>query len=476
MRTPRLPSPRRHPIAAALAAALLLALPVSAQVGQPIGEQLEHPTERTRQQQGEGFAWEVELGAAYSDNRGRADSNGEDDLLLMPSASVDLFRRSTRFQTGVEGRVEFLDSFGSVYDDELRARLDGYFNWAIWPERLYWTVQDYAGIEPVNVYEPGAPDNLQQTNVFITGPSLRISPRGVWSGEIDVRWTRSYAEESKSFNGERATASAALVHRLHPARTLSLGIEGTDVRYDEPLRFIGGPPGVPLPDEPLGNPDHDRRDAWLRYRSDFPRLQIDATGGRTRIEFADGGTLEGLLARLSLNWLPNEIHQAGLEVVREYSDAVRDLVSQVGALDPDFNLEPQPEIGPAIFLLRAAELRYGYTFHRGRVEVVPYSRDYDYQRDADFLDQRSTGVRGELTYLVDPRTTFRAGAGIERRDFARVDREDDNLYAGVQLERRFSRQWGIRGGVTRYQRDSSAVGSDYEENVVSVALVYFGGR
>lgn len=461
----------------ALALALALAIPASAQVGQPIGSQLEHPTERERQRTGEGISYDVELGAQYSDNRGRAPSGGEDDLILTPRLNVDMFREGARFQASANGQLEFLGSLGGTYDDELRARLAAQLDWAIWPERLYWTVQDYAGIEPIDSFESGAPDNLQQTNVFITGPHLRISPKGVWGGEFDARYVRSYAEETKSFNSERVSAAASLVHRFDPARSIALGVEGTDVDYDEMLGIVGGDPREPLPDDlPPGDPDHDRRDAWLRYRSAFPRLAVDLTGGHSRIEFADGGELSGLLARAFLTWTPNEVHRVGLRVVREYSDAVRDLVSQIDALDPTLDMEGRPEIGPAIYLQRAAELNYQYSWPRARLEITPYSRDYDYQRDADFLDQHSTGVRADVSYLVDSRTTVRGAIGLERRDFDRVDRQDDNLYAGVMFERRFSRQWGMRAGLTRYQRDSSSPTSDYSENVVSVAFVYFGGK
>lgn len=461
----------------ALVGVLALALPASAQVGAPLGSQLDHPTEHGRQAQGEGLAYEIEMAAEYSDNRGRAARNGEDDLLLAPRLDFDMYRVGSRFQARADGNLEYLASLGNVYDDELRARFGAQLDWAIWPERIYWTVQDYAGVEPVSTFESASPDNLQQTNVFITGPSLRISPRGAWYGEVDARFTDSHAEETRSFNSERVTGAVRVGHRFDSARSLELALETTDVDYDEGLRIIGGDPQeAPAAEQPLGDPDHERHDAWLRYRSTFPRLVADLSAGRSRIRFADGGELDGPLLRAFASWIPNEMHRASVQVVREYSDAVRDLVSQIGALDPDLDLEGRPEIGPAIFLLRALELGYERTFARSALEVRPYVREYDYQRDADFLDQRSRGVRADYTYLVDPRTTLRAAVGAERRSFDRVAREDDNLYAGLFVERRLSRQWAVRAGVTRYQRDSTSLGSDYEENVVSVAVVWFGGR
>ena len=477
----RIPPPRPGPgrrrgALRPLAVAVLVAmLPVQAQnIGDPVADRLEHPTERIRQQQGEGLLYQLEGTVEYSDNRGRS-GNGDDDVTAISRARVDWFRHSERLVADVDGQVEFWDSFGGVFDDELRARLAATVNFILWPERIYWIVQDFAGIEPVDNFAAGAPDDLQQTNVFTTGPTFRISPHGTWWGEADARYTRSDAEVTDTFDGKRTSAGLRIGHRFDPARSAWIGAEATEVRYDEPLGFVGRP-DLPPPEEPLGDPDHDRFDAYARYRSAFPQLQVDLTAGHTRIEFEDGEELSGLLARAALTWLPSEIHAFTAQFVRQYSDAVRDLASQANEIDPLPDFVPRPEIGPAIYLLRSAEATWRYRWTRGQVEVTPYMRDYDYQLEADFLDQDATGARADVTYLVDPRTTLRGSLGLERRDFSAVDRKDDNLYAGVFVERRFSSKWGMRAGISRYQRDSSAPGSDYDENVLSVAVIYFGGR
>lgn len=475
---PRRRSPRawRHALRPLAVAVLVAMLPVQAQnIGEPVGDRLEHPTERTRQQQGEGFLYELEGAVEYSDNRGRSDSGGDDDVVLASRARVDWFRQSRRLFANVAGQLEFLDSTGGVFDDELRARIAATVNFAIWPERIYWILQDFAGVEPVDSFSAGGFDDLQQTNVFTTGPTFRISPEGLWWAELDARYTRSDAEVTDSFDGERTGGGLRIGHRFDAARSAWIGAEAQDVRYDEPLGFAGRP-DLPPPEGPLRDPDHDRFDAYARYRSAFPRLLVDLAAGHSRIEFVDGVELSGLLARAALSWLPNEIHAISARFVREYSDAVRDMASQVDALDPTPDFEPRPEIGPAIYLLKSAEATWRYRFSRGQVEVTPYSRDYDYQLEATFLDQDATGARADLTWLLDERTTLRGAVGIERRDFYAVDREDDNLYAGVFVERRFNSKWGMRAGLSRYQRDSSAPGSDFGENVLSIAVVYFGGR
>jgi len=472
-RRPRARPPALRTLAVAVLAAML---PVQAQdIGEPVGDRLEHPTERLRQQQGEGLLYQLEGAVEYSDNRGRSDRGGDDDILVASRARVDWFRQSRRLRANVEGQFEFLDSFGSVFDDELRARLAATATFALWPERIYWILQDFAGIEPVDSFSAGGHDDLQQTNVFTTGPTFRISPEGLWWAELDARYTRSDAEVTDSFDGERTGGAIRIGHRFDAARSAWIGAEAQDVRYDEPLGFAGRP-DLPPQDDPPRETDHERFDAYARYRSAFPRLVVDLAAGHSRIEFTDGIELSGLLARAAMTWLPNEIHAVTARFVREYSDAVRDVASQINALDPLPDFEPRPEIGPAIYLLKSAEATWRYRFRRGQVEVTPYSRDYDYQLEASFLDQEATGTRADFTWLADSRTTFRAALGVERRDFRAVDREDDNLYGGVFVERRFNSRWGMRAGLSRYQRDSSAPGSDFDENVLSVAVVHFGGR
>ena len=139
------------PIRRSLVLALLVALTSESSMAQP----------RSPFEPAQGLRYSAELEVAHSDNRARLNPKGPSDTLLTPRLGLTWFHFGSRLEARVAGEFEYLRSLDDQFADETRARASAQLDFALAPQRLYWTLQDYATMEPINIRDPAAPQNLQ---------------------------------------------------------------------------------------------------------------------------------------------------------------------------------------------------------------------------------------------------------------------------------------------------------------------------
>jgi hypothetical protein len=122
------------------------------------------------------------------------------------------------------------------------------------PERLDWVFQDYMSPQQINDLASSSPDNEQQVNLFVTGPTLYARFGAATRGQFDLRYGNSYAEENDDFNGDRYSAAARVLHDLDATSAISGNLEAADVEYDDSAQTS----------------DYKRYDAYVGYKRKGP--------------------------------------------------------------------------------------------------------------------------------------------------------------------------------------------------------------
>lgn len=404
--------------------------------------------------------WRLQLGLDYSDNRLRSELRPQGDWQFVPGLDFSVLRRSERLQTRGSGIVQFEQSLLGVSDQRLRARMALTLDWVLLPQRLYWTVQDVADVQAIDLLAADGPDNLQQTNVFLTGPVLLLGhPRSVL-GRIEGRVARAYAEKSPAFDHDRFALSAWLQRRSTPIRTYALGAESSSVDFRQ--RRAGT--------------DFQRNDVMLRYDHELPRAGLQLLAGYTWIDRDNSEPLSRALLRGRLRWTPNVSHEFRAEWISELSDAGRD---QAATLDAGERIQQETRralIGPDLYHLRSRDLQWR---HRGRVSELflgAFSRDFTYQSEASGLERRSHGGRASASRALSPLLSAHVQAFAAWYEFDTLGRRDRDRQLALYLERQMSLRWSLRAGIARFIRDSNIAGFSYRENSVSVQLIYTGGK
>ena len=100
----------------------------------------------------------------------------------------------------------------NTFDDRFRGKFAGNVNWTLLPERLDWVFEDYMSPQQIDEFASSSPDNEQQVNLFVTGPTLYARFGAATRGQFDLRYGNSYAEENDEFNGDRYSAAARVLH------------------------------------------------------------------------------------------------------------------------------------------------------------------------------------------------------------------------------------------------------------------------
>ena len=207
--------------------------------------------------------YSVELGYLHSDNINLSATDPVDENLLIPRVGFRLSETGSAVRAEVNGLLEYRDYLGGAFGNEFRSTLDGIVDWTLIPERMKWTFTDALGLNPINLRLPDTPGNLQQTNVFATGPTFQFRLASNVTGLAELRYTDSYAEESSDFNSNRFSGALRGLFELDSTRRLSANIEAADINYDSNS----------------AQSDYKRYAGYAGYVQKLSALELDAAAG-----------------------------------------------------------------------------------------------------------------------------------------------------------------------------------------------------
>lgn len=395
----------------------------------------------------------------HSDNITLSDTAPVSEDVLSPKVSFEATQSGSATSFKARGTLQYLDYRDGVFGDEARGDFAGQFNWMLLPQRLNFVVADYLGRQPVDFTAGYSPGNQQQVNVFTAGPSLFAHFGEAMRGQLDLRYSDTYAEETREFNGKRYLAAGRLFRDLAPDQWLSANIEASQVRFD-----LDG-----------ASNNYKRYDGYVGYRHESARINLDASLGYTRLE-QDGtpGHESSPLARLQLEWQLAPRSLATARASYQFADTASDLVSESSRLDTlviEDVAAATGLVGPAVYRQRRYELGYQYTGDRWDFIARPYADRVDYT-DALLPGWETHGAYVDVEYRLRPQLSLTASAARENRKFDDASREDDDSLFRIGLSYQFSQHLSGSVGWQRRDRDSSVPGQDYRENLATIGISY----
>lgn len=402
--------------------------------------------------------YETGVALWHSDNINLSQLDEDDETVLAPELRFDIDQLGATLQLLARGDIQYLDYLGDTFDDELRGELAGQANWTLSPGRLNWVLEDYLTNQPVDLLTGFTPENQQQVNVLITGPSLFVRFGPATRGQLDLRYSNSYAEENESFNGDRYSVAAHLLRELNATDDLSMTVEASEADFDASL------PGA----------QYSRYDGYISYGRRLKSLVLRIDLGYSQLDLADGLDNESApLARGSLDWSASPSSTFSADLAYQFADAAQDLVSRGSDMDtPISELEnAQVAVRPEVFREHRIELVYTFTGERTLLRAGPRYQRVDYQTSLS-PDQTNETSFVAIDYRLRPGWQLSLQASHENRNYDdRARRDRDNVIgAGVTYEA--SSHWVWRFDVEHRERNSSAAGQDYDENVALVSFSY----
>jgi hypothetical protein len=402
---------------------------------------------------------DYEVGASYthSDNISLSETAPDSDAVLSPELRFNATQSGSRVELRARGILQYLAYRDGTYDDEFAGEFAGQLNWVLLPDRISFVVEDYLTRQAVNPAGGFTPDNQEQINVFLAGPSFFARFGSAMRGQADLRYSDTYAEENQSFNGNRYNAALRLFRELGALDWVSLNAEATKAEFDIDT----------------GAPDYRRYDAYFGYRRELQKYTLETALGYSRLETdGDDGHASSPLARLSLTW--NLAPRSTLSASASYAfgDTASDLIA----------LGERPQIpigagtdnvaaGPDVFRERRLEVGYRFEGERLGFEVRPYYERFDYVSGLS-QDVEARGASAGIDYRLTPRTTLSLTGAHQSRELFDGSQDDDDSMLRLGLEREFTRHWRALVAVQRRERDSSIAGQSYEEDLAMLSVTW----
>lgn len=402
----------------------------------------------------------LELGLVHSDNINLSATDPVSQNVLIPHLDFSLSQTGSTVQAEVTGVLEYRDYLGSAFGNEFRGTLNGLVNWSMVPERLNWTFADNLGLYPVSLRDPDVPGNLQQTNVFTTGPTLRFRLTPALQGQAELRYIDSYAEETGAFDSRRYTAALRALYELSATRRLSGNFEFQNVNFDNNLLAE----------------DYRRYSAYAGYTQALAQIDLNAALGYSRIDFDSSGNASGPLARTSVDWRATERSTFGLAAAWQYTDAATSISEGAAAFDAGFGGVGigGAAITPDVYRERRVDGTYLLQSTRLNLAALLRYGTYRYEQAAAALanNRDETGAGLNLGYLLRPTLTLGVTAEAVRRHFNETGLTDRNYRYGTYLSQQLTRHLRWRVDLARNERHADDGAESYDENSVYLRLVY----
>ena len=410
------------------------------------------------------FEFTAGLDVEHDTNINLSESNPISQDVLMPSFAFTYNEQGSVLEARAAGHVQYRDYLGGAFSDEFTGTASGIFDWHILPNRLDWMLEDYVGYQPVNVLANNVPNNQQETNVFVTGPTLRAHFSDQLRGQFDLRYTNSYAETTRDFNGDRIGGIARIIDLLTPSDTLTGNLGFQSVRYDN------------VPD----TNDYDRTDAYGTYVRTGPHSRLEADLGYTWLDFkGNAEDHSGIFLRASGRYDFAEHTIGTLTVSRTFSDAVQFLQvdpSQVGQVVIGSGLNGAL-VSPSVYKEDrvAGSIEQGGQTYTLSFSPFWYRDDYLNAQDqvvSTGLNVRAYGFYAAYNYRIQQDLTLGAFIGTERRNYTDLARTDKDYDFGLNLGWQMAQHWASRLALSREIQSTNAPDLSYHGNVIAVGVTY----
>jgi hypothetical protein len=426
------------------------------------------------------FDYTLYAGLEHSNNIALSSDRPLSENVLTPGGTFQFTQLGSSFQANIAGTFEYRRYLENHFDPQTQTQLAGQANWTIAPDRLDFSVEDYAGVQPVDQLSADSPDNQQQTNVIVLGPTLRMRFGDAARGQFELRYINSYASKVDEFDSSRGMAAFRVYRDLSPTDTLSGNVEFQ--RVD----FTNQPSSA----------NYDRKEAYVRYTSTLAHFDADILVGGSRLSFDQGGSKSAPLVRLQIGWQPTIRNALTVSGAYQYADAAQDLITTPGvygtglsadrteALDPFANTGGlgrgatgngigigSAVIGSEVYKERRFEAMWNWRGERLTMTVSPALNKLTYVDDPTF-DQTGRGLSVGIGYRLDPTLTLTGFGTYDRVTYDTFNRKDNTVRLGLDLGKQINRHWSWHAGVARERRTSDAVGQSYRETEFFVGVVY----
>jgi len=169
------------------------------------------------------FEPSVGAGLAYTDNADLVSDNEEDDIVVIGYLGAKLSEDGGPLRYEAISGLTHQTYLDNTVGDQTYFNLSTNAEWEQVRDRVYWNVRDYFTQRKRISLEADRVDNIQNTNVFTLGPSIRFQPSAAHSITVNPEFRDFYYQDSGTDN-QQYSLSADWLYQMR--QTFQTGLVG----------------------------------------------------------------------------------------------------------------------------------------------------------------------------------------------------------------------------------------------------------
>ncbi len=391
-------------------------------------------------------------GVGYSDNLARSATDEQGESIYTAGVALDWERDGSRLDGKLAAGLDWYNYSGDLFDDELLGRAIADLKFGFIPGRFDWVLVDTYGQTAFDPLQPVTEANRQNVNALSTGPDLTARFGSATFLQLSGRYNDVRYEESLT-DYDGWSASLSLGRELSEVSSVRLVVARDTVRYANDDLF----------------PDYDRDQVYLAYSTKGARTVLDASAGWSRAS-SNGVDDDSPMFKLSV---AREMSaRSTLRLSGEYGFATDGEVFSglEGGGPTGPNTDTSTGVGDYAARTSVAA-NWNVRWTRTTFALGAFWDEEDYA-SASSQDVTRTGFNAALGRQITQGLTASLTGRIERREYAALDRDDDDAGYGLDLRQRIGRSWAATLSLNHERRSSRDAASEYSENRVFLRLAW----
>ncbi len=172
----------------------------------------------------------VSLGVGASDNISLSATTKQSETMGSVGADFSIASVTSRTTTDAMADLAYVKYFDDTYPADLSGYLQGVFVAQLVPGRVRWTVEDNFGQARADQLRAGDPGNLENINLFSTGPDIGLIVRQNFQLSVFGRYSRE-SHELQPLDSDRYMYGAQAQNMLSGVSSISLNHQIERIDY-----------------------------------------------------------------------------------------------------------------------------------------------------------------------------------------------------------------------------------------------------
>ena len=401
--------------------------------------------------------YSLSAGASHSDNIRRSDDQSAIvDTVSNVTGAFIWSNQSPRLTMLLSGQATYLSYMEDSFEDQVVPRGTLNIDWNISPARLNWIVDDRYGQIASDPFSAFTPDDIEDTNVFSTGPNLVFGSSERQQLILSVRAEDQWYEESLVDN-QRLNGGLELVRQVSEGH--SIGITG----FAEKVDF----------EDDASSTDYEIFEAFATFSRSSGTFNYALDAGVTALEI-EGERADGFLGRLNLFKTTNTGWLLAASGEYSFTDSGSRFVvgRQQGTAGPGQSVDDDTLLATGSPLrLKRYSLSVDRPGDRSDLGLNVYWETEEYELDP-LLDRTQAGITLDYGFQISQLNRVALRGNYRNVEFESDSREDDNLEAELRFQRTLTNNLVLTARVARLERTSTDAASQFVENVYGLILTY----